>query len=536
MSLAASPSPADAPPERLAAAPEPTRRGGRPDPLSVGVRLRTPGRLLLAGASVALAAAVVRGAPALAAWSAVVLAILSVARLALANRLAQAADLRFTLALPAGPIGRRGRPLPVRLGVTRRREGPPLPCVLALRCSGGPAGRGPRSIVAPGQSEAHLTLSLAFPSVGHWRVLGVELSLRDPFGLFDAWGYAPGEHGLTVHPSPRPRAPRGPRPRGAQRTQPGRHPAGHEGDGVELRELRDYVPGDPLRAIAWHATARRRTPVVSAREAETRRRVQLLIDMGPMARAGQPGQAPLDAAIDACADALHTLRHDRVGLTSFDHRVYGHLKPGAGPGHRRRLLAHLLDLTHVIDADLTAITRGELTWRVARFLQVQDGVALTQSGRLSRTARRSLVDPLGEQFDAGHVFAAVTRHLAQDRSRGHAALHGKARPADDLLEARLRVFCALRGLTLPYRLSGPVDAQEQGIHAAVLAALGPGGPDEVWIYSDLRGVSADGPARRALALASARKRRIRVLTSAPLSPPAQAALRGLGAQVSRLAP
>lgn len=50
--------------------------------------------------------------------------------------------------------------------------------------------------------------------------------------------------------------------------------------GPEFSHLRDYVPGDSLRRIAWPATARRQAPVVREHEEESEGHLLLAIDRG----------------------------------------------------------------------------------------------------------------------------------------------------------------------------------------------------------------------------------------------------------------
>ncbi|MCA9540638.1 MAG: hypothetical protein KC620_17185, partial [Myxococcales bacterium] len=218
-------------------------------------------------------------------------------------------------------------------------------------------------------------------------------------------------------------------------------------------------------------------------------------------------------AIDLCATIAEEGAYDRIGLTSFDQRVYGHLKPEAGPGHVQRQLHHLMDLSRVVDEDLTEIADAELMAAVGGFLEGQDGMHLRRAGAdpFQPRVARTLIDPLAELYDMGALYAAVTTYLAEERDRGHAALFAKARPARETLSARLRLFCALRGLPLPYRMTGPLDAFEQGLVDALAHNLVPGGAERLVLFTDLRGLRPDGAAARALRLATARKRQLVVM-------------------------
>ncbi len=114
------------------------------------------------------------------------------------------------------------------------------------------------------------------------------------------------------------------------------------GGSGEFEQLREYVPGDPYRAIDWKATARRRWPVVRQDAEERSRNVLLVLENGRgMARvASEDGRSRLAQAIDAALLlAFVALRHDdRVGLCVVADQVQHFLPPGRGAAQYRRLL------------------------------------------------------------------------------------------------------------------------------------------------------------------------------------------------------
>ena len=52
---------------------------------------------------------------------------------------------------------------------------------------------------------------------------------------------------------------------------PGQHRSLRLGEGVELADIREYVPGDDVRAIDWNVTARTGHPHVRVYEADRKR-------------------------------------------------------------------------------------------------------------------------------------------------------------------------------------------------------------------------------------------------------------------------
>jgi uncharacterized protein (DUF58 family) len=86
---------------------------------------------------------------------------------------------------------------------------------------------------------------------------------RFPFGLFKAWSVIIPDARCLVYPQPAPNPP--PLPR----TGRGDHGSAQKGDGEHFHGLREYQPGDPLKRVAWRASARHQK--LYTREMETPR-------------------------------------------------------------------------------------------------------------------------------------------------------------------------------------------------------------------------------------------------------------------------
>jgi len=501
--------------------------------------LTTTGRTLLVAALGVLLVAATSGTPALFGIAAVALGMLGGAWFDARALRRDAEALSLEIEARDGGARARGAPLPVGLVLLHAGARGLRDVTVTLRVAGEPSPAPRIRVDVPAGARGEVVFPLRFPHAGHWRIHGAVVRLESWLGLAACERYVPDEHTLVVRPRRLPPLVADPllSRRGAWRDRAGRHINRQAGSGLELRELRDYVPGDALKTVAWMATARRQRPLVRAFEEESVRRVQLLLDMGPTMRAGAPGATPLDAAVDLCASLAERGVHDRVGLTSFDHRVYGHLKPASGRAHLQRQLHHLMDLTRVVDDDLTETTDAELLARIGAFLEAQESLPLRRVGDAPwrPAVARTLIDPLAELYDEGALYQAVTRYLAHERDRGHAALFAKSRPAKETRSARLRLFCALRGLPLAYRLTGPTDARETGLRDAIGRNLMPGGPERLLVFSDLRGLRPDGEGIRALRLASARKKQVVLVPlGAPAPAPVLRALRAARVQLQTL--
>jgi uncharacterized protein (DUF58 family) len=115
-----------------------------------------------------------------------------------------------------------------------------------------------------------------------------------------------------------------------------------KGDGIEYADIRDFAPGDRVRAINWRASARRGNLVVNERHPERNTDVVLFVDSFTDVRGAD--RSTLDDAVRATATLAtrYLERRDRVGLVSFG-GVLRWLRPGMGDSQRYRLIETLLE-------------------------------------------------------------------------------------------------------------------------------------------------------------------------------------------------
>jgi len=94
------------------------------------------------------------------------------------------------------------------------------------------------------------------------------------------------------------------------------------GSGTDFKQLGDYRPDDPVRAIDWKATLRHGKPIVREYQDERDQRVLFLLDCGRRMRADE-GAAARASHFDAALDALMLLawvalkEGDEVGAMTF---------------------------------------------------------------------------------------------------------------------------------------------------------------------------------------------------------------------------
>jgi uncharacterized protein (DUF58 family) len=135
---------------------------------------------------------------------------------------------------------------------------------------------------------------------------------------------------------------------------PGIHRHRRPGSGSELLDLRDYLPGDPPRTIAWKVSARRDRLITKEFESEVPVRCTLFVDTSNSVRVpaasgarGRPahyGKA-LDRLVDIAAailQASHAIR-DPTGLCLFDEEEATSVRPDRSGRHLTGMLNLLAD-------------------------------------------------------------------------------------------------------------------------------------------------------------------------------------------------
>jgi uncharacterized protein (DUF58 family) len=115
---------------------------------------------------------------------------------------------------------------------------------------------------------------------------------------------------------------------------PRRSPA--RGEGLELADVRPWVPGDRPRRLHWRATARRGSPYVAERHPERSADVLLFLDtFADFPGARERALTYAVRAATALADA-HLRARDRVGVVAFGGAL-DWLVPGSGVAHALRI-------------------------------------------------------------------------------------------------------------------------------------------------------------------------------------------------------
>lgn len=157
------------------------------------------------------------------------------------------------------------------------------------------------------------------------------------------------------------------------------------GRGLEFEDVREYAPGDDVRTIDWHATARTGSVQIKRHVEERGMTVMLLVDISASHAFGSGPQAKLEltAEFTATIALSAALQNDRTGMILFSDQVERFIPPGTGRHHALRLVATLLGhpprsrrtaLRPALHALQHALRRRATVFLVSDFLDPDPGV------------------------------------------------------------------------------------------------------------------------------------------------------------------
>jgi uncharacterized protein (DUF58 family) len=309
----------------------------------------------------------------------------------------------------------------------------------------------PSEIDLPAGAKVRLNVTIRAKRVGRWGLHGMALEVRGTpaggEGLYEVPLMFANPFGVEVLPIALHAMIVSPRGGRSRRIAAVGRVAALAGEGDELRELREHVPGDPFRRIAWKASARRRKLIVREMEREERDVVWLILDASVELWAGPPGRAPLDYGVDeiAALATRHLARGDHVGLIVTASRLRTWIPPATGGAHAMRIAAALTSAASMVDSDRCELDELEIAHRVSDHARPLDPRALNDlpKGDLDQLAARAEVLRARAPFAPRIPYARTAR------------------------EQRLRHYLAAFGVEVPPRAEGERDKSDLAIADAL---------------------------------------------------------------------
>ncbi|RLI95306.1 MAG: DUF58 domain-containing protein [Candidatus Altiarchaeales archaeon] len=116
-----------------------------------------------------------------------------------------------------------------------------------------------------------------------------------------------------------------------------------KGRGIEFSEVREYIPGDDIRAIDWNVTARFNTPYIKEFIEERDLNVYIVFDISASNEFGFR-RAKKETGFEIAASIMFSAlkNNDNVGLCLFTDHIEKFIKPRKGRKHVLRLLREMI--------------------------------------------------------------------------------------------------------------------------------------------------------------------------------------------------
>lgn len=124
----------------------------------------------------------------------------------------------------------------------------------------------------------------------------------------------------------------------------GAYRSAFKGRGIEVEDLREYVPGDDVRAISWSRTALMGRPFIKTFREERDLVVTLVVDISASCNFSSRYEVKRErmAEVGALLAFSAIYNHDKVSLLLFSDHVEKYIPPKRGERHGIRLVRELL--------------------------------------------------------------------------------------------------------------------------------------------------------------------------------------------------
>lgn len=152
-----------------------------------------------------------------------------------------------------------------------------------------------------------------------------------------------------------------------------------KGQGIDFEEVREYQPGDDVRALDWNVTARMDRPFIKTFREERELTVVLVVDVSASGNYGSVEDSKRQRAAEvACVLALAAARNqDKAGLLLYSDHVEQLILPRKGRGHILRLVREIMacepqgrrtDLTSALETLHRVLHRHALVFILSDFI------------------------------------------------------------------------------------------------------------------------------------------------------------------------
>jgi len=125
----------------------------------------------------------------------------------------------------------------------------------------------------------------------------------------------------------------------------GEYHSAFKGRGMAFSEVREYIPGDPIRSIDWNVSARFNHPYVKVFEEERELTMMLLIDISASENFGTKGLLKRELLTEVAAVLAFSAvqNNDKIGVILFSDRIEKFIPPKKGKSHILRIIREMIN-------------------------------------------------------------------------------------------------------------------------------------------------------------------------------------------------
>lgn len=184
----------------------------------------------------------------------------------------------------------------------------------------------------------------------------------------------------------------------------GSYVSAFKGTGIEFDEVREYIPGDDIRAIDWNVTARSGIPYIKRYVEERELTMILMVDLSGSERfgSGTALKSELAAEIGALLAFLAIKNNDKVGLLLFSDTCEKYISPQKGRGHVLRVIREILghepqsagtDITQALNFINKVLNHRSIIFLISDFLDTRFERAIKSLAKKHDLVAIRLTDP-----------------------------------------------------------------------------------------------------------------------------------------------
>lgn len=199
-----------------------------------------------------------------------------------------------------------------------------------------------------------------------------------------------------------------------------------KGQGMEFDEVREYQPGDDIRAIDWNVTARMGAPYIKRFMEERELVVMFLLDVSASGRFGSVDKTKLDTAAEICAVLAFSAiqNHDKVGAVVFTDDVEEYIPPDKGRRHVLHVVRQVLFFepkrhrTHVaraLEFLLKVQKRRAIVFVVSDFLSPDFSRPLAMAARKHDLVAIRIADPREDRLEGSGMLRVWDQEARVER-------------------------------------------------------------------------------------------------------------------------